>query len=101
MSRYLCAVRGAWTRSRPSPIEYFASVISAVKASKADAAALTAQATCPISGKDLGSMGGPIKISRAGKSVFVCCAGCVNAVTKAADEHLGPIAPLANAGPDH
>ena len=36
-----------------------------------------AQAICPIQGVSLGSMGVPIKITLRGKTVFVCCKGCV------------------------
>lgn len=36
-----------------------------------------AQKTCPVSGEELGSMGTPIKVSGAGKTVFLCCKGCV------------------------
>jgi Cu(I)/Ag(I) efflux system membrane fusion protein len=35
-----------------------------------------AQKTCPVSGEDLGSMGTPVKVSGAGKTVFLCCEGC-------------------------
>lgn len=45
-------------------------------ADKADQAAALAQATCPISGENLGSMGVPIKMTAEGKTVFICCNGC-------------------------
>ena len=35
-----------------------------------------AQKTCPVSGEELGSMGTPIKVSGAGKTVSLCCEGC-------------------------
>ncbi len=34
-------------------------------------------AVCPISGKDLGSMGEPVVKTYEGKEVKFCCAGCV------------------------
>ncbi len=35
------------------------------------------QRTCPVTGDLLGSMGQPIKVNVNGRSVFVCCQGCV------------------------
>lgn len=82
------------------PDRYFGSVISAAKATEADAEAVAAQATCPISGKDLNAMGGPIEISRAGKSIFVCCPACIGAVKADAEKYLGP-SPAAGRGEDN
>jgi YHS domain-containing protein len=42
--------------------------------------AIAKQRICPVSGMKLGSMGKPIKTSVDGKDVFVCCAGCTNAL---------------------
>lgn len=44
------------------------------------AAAIARQKICPVSGKPLGSMGDPVAVDVNGQRVFVCCAGCVNAV---------------------
>ncbi len=44
------------------------------------AAAIARQKICPVSGKPLGSMGDPVAVDVNGQKVFVCCAGCVNAV---------------------
>lgn len=38
------------------------------------------QRTCPVTGDLLGSMGKPIKVNVNGRSVFVCCQGCVDEV---------------------
>jgi len=46
-------------------------------ADKKDQEAATAQATCPVTGENLGSMGVPIKVSADGKDAFLCCKGCV------------------------
>jgi len=35
------------------------------------------QQTCPVTGDLLGSMGKPIKVNNGGRTVFVCCQGCV------------------------
>ncbi len=44
------------------------------------AAAIARQKICPVSGKPLGSMGDPVAVDVNGQKLFVCCAGCVNAV---------------------
>ena len=44
------------------------------------AAAIARQKICPVSGKPLGSMGKAIAVDVDGQTVYVCCAGCVNAV---------------------
>ncbi len=36
-----------------------------------------AQATCPVTGAALGSMGVPVKITLRGKPVYLCCKGCI------------------------
>jgi len=41
------------------------------------------QRTCPITGDLLGSMGKPIKVNVDGRTVFVCCQGCVKSVSQA------------------
>jgi hypothetical protein len=37
-----------------------------------------AQKICPVTGKDLKSMGGPVKATVAEQSLFLCCKGCLN-----------------------
>ncbi len=44
------------------------------------AAAIARQKICPVSGKPLGSMGDPVAIDVNEQKLYVCCAGCVNAV---------------------
>lgn len=44
------------------------------------AAAIARQKTCPVTSKPLGSMGEPIPVDVNGQKLYVCCAGCVNAV---------------------
>lgn len=98
-SLFICC-QGCLEPLEAEPDRYFGSVISAAKATEADAEAVAAQATCPISGKGLNAMGGPIKISRAGKSVFVCCPACIDAVKADAEKHLGP-SPVDGHGEDN
>lgn len=48
--------------------------------SPSDQTAALAQGTCPVTKQKLGSMGKPIRVTVAGRSIWVCCEGCVNAV---------------------
>lgn len=89
-SLFICC-QGCLAKVEAEPDRYFGSVISAAKVTEADAEAVAAQGTCPISGKDLNAMGGPIEVSRGGKSVFVCCPACIDAVKADAENYFGPI----------
>lgn len=42
----------------------------------ADKIAIAVQQTCPVSGKELGSMGDPIKVKVGEQVAFLCCKGC-------------------------
>jgi Cu(I)/Ag(I) efflux system membrane fusion protein len=46
------------------------------EASPTDKSLIADQKTCPITGKPLGSMGPPAKVTLNGKPVFLCCSGC-------------------------
>ena len=46
------------------------------KLSDEDRQLVVAQKVCPVSGKALGSMGPPIKVTVDGRHLFICCAGC-------------------------
>jgi len=52
-----------------------------------------AQRTCPITGKPLGSMGVPYKITLRGRPVFLCCKGCAGKAKNAPEETLKKLAP--------
>ena len=59
------------------------------KLSPADKTAAEEQRLCPIQGNVLGSMGVPIKVDLgSGRSVFVCCKGCVAKAQKGPEETL-------------
>jgi len=47
-----------------------------------------AQQNCPVTGEMLGSMGPPIPVSVKGRTIQVCCDGCVAAVRKEPDKYL-------------
>ncbi len=53
------------------------------------AAAIARQKVCPVSGKPLGSMGSPIAVEVDGQDVYVCCAGCVDAVKEDPAQYAG------------
>jgi hypothetical protein len=57
----------------------------------ADQAAINAQRVCAVTGKPLGSMGGPIKVVRGNRAVFLCCQGCVRTVQAAPDRYFGAL----------
>ena len=64
--------------------------VAFAKATKADEKAIAAQKVCPVSREELGSMGTPIKVTRGGSSVFLCCAACLKKVQADPDKYLGP-----------
>lgn len=59
------------------------------KATKADEKAVAALETCPVSKEDLGSMGGPLKVTRGDQSTFICCKGCLKQIQANPDKFLG------------
>jgi hypothetical protein len=65
--------------------------ITVARAAQADQATINAQRVCPVSGKPLGSMGGPIKVVRGNRAVFLCCQGCVRTVQAAPDRYFGAL----------
>ena len=50
------------------------------KLSVADQLETLQQRTCPVTKQPLGSMGQPIRVSVQGRSLFVCCEGCVDSL---------------------
>jgi hypothetical protein len=58
-------------------------------ATHADQRAIAAQRVCKVSGKALGSMGVPIKVTRGTSSTFLCCRGCMTKVQADPDRYLG------------
>lgn len=49
---------------------------------------LSLQGTCPVSGQKLGSMGKPPKVELGDKSLFVCCAGCIDKLKASPQQYL-------------
>lgn len=56
-----------------------------------DQAAITAQRTCLVSGRVLGSMGTPIKLTVRSEDVYVCCSGCVPWLQREPDKYLASL----------
>ncbi len=52
------------------------------KLPEAEQAAAIKQAVCPVSAHELGSMGEPIKVSAEGRTFYLCCKSCQDAVKK-------------------
>jgi YHS domain-containing protein len=56
-----------------------------------DRAAAEKQKTCPVSGDPLGSMGAPYKVTVEGRDVFLCCAGCEDAIKEDPEKYLAKL----------
>ncbi len=50
------------------------------------------QKICPVTGKLLGSMGVPPKVTLRGRGVFLCCAGCSGAIEADSERFLSKLA---------
>lgn len=60
----------------------------------ADAKELIAwQKTCPVTGLELGSMGVPVSVSLANKTVYLCCDGCLDDVKESPQTYISKLAP--------
>jgi hypothetical protein len=54
----------------------------------ADAVAIAAQKVCPIGGQPLETSEIPLKVSRGGRAVFLCCECCLDEVQADPDRYL-------------
>ncbi len=59
--------------------------------SEADRAVAEKQKVCPVSGKPLGSMGKPFKVTLEGRVVFLCCQGCEAELKKDPQKYLAKL----------
>lgn len=60
----------------------------------ADAASLVAwQRNCPVTGLKLGSMGEPLPVSVADKTVYICCPACEDKLKDSPAEYVAKLAP--------
>ena len=53
--------------------------------------AISQQRICPVSGKPLGSMGKAVKVRLGNQDVYVCCAGCTQALKTDPEVHLAKL----------
>jgi hypothetical protein len=49
------------------------------------------QKICPVSGEALGGMGDPVKVVVKGRTVFLCCDGCKEALLADPDKYLAKL----------
>ncbi|MGH7172602.1 MAG: efflux RND transporter periplasmic adaptor subunit, partial [Gemmataceae bacterium] len=59
--------------------------------SAADRLLIAKQKICPVTGKALDSMGGPVRVEVAGRVVFICCEGCEPALRKNPAKYLSKL----------
>lgn len=58
-----------------------------------DKALIAFQKVCPVTGKPLGSMGDPLKVSLNEQAVFICCAGCETPLRDNTAKYFAMLAP--------
>jgi len=86
---YVCCA-GCTNALKANPQKYLAKLTPTgpVKATRAGAAAVAFQKTCPVMNKPLNAMGGPWKFNVRGRDVFVCCPGCTKAIEREPAKYL-------------
>jgi Cu(I)/Ag(I) efflux system membrane fusion protein len=73
--------------------EPFKSQLAKARQAPTDDAGLVAfQKFCPVTGKRLGSMGDPLKVSINNRTVFLCCAGCESTFKEHPEKYLAKLA---------
>ena len=53
-----------------------------------DQARIARQRVCPVTGAELDSMGGPVKVLVGGQPLYLCCKGCLSKVKNAPEKFL-------------
>jgi hypothetical protein len=70
-------------RDEAKPVKLTEDQIANIKKLPADEQeAALKQAVCPVSGDPLGDMGTPFKITKEGRTFYLCCDGCVPKVER-------------------
>ena len=59
--------------------------------SPSDRESAEGQRVCPVSGELLGKMGEPIKLDVQGREVWICCAGCEDALRKDPEQYFAKL----------
>ncbi len=62
---------------------YYTAFIAKERQTASDKIHVSAQAICPVTGKELGSMGEPVKVKVGEEVAFLCCKGCIGQQIKA------------------
>lgn len=70
------------------PLTFTASTVAPISEQQRVTAAIAAQQVCPVSGQPLGSMGAPIPVTIDSHTIYVCCAGCIDAVKANPNKYL-------------
>jgi len=71
------------------PIKFAASLtVPMTEAQQVASSAIAAQGVCPVSGQPLGGMGKPVAVTIGDQTVYVCCAGCIDAVKENPAKYL-------------
>jgi Cu(I)/Ag(I) efflux system membrane fusion protein len=94
---YFGATRGAsegpplGSRPRPGPTHKHPKGYDPLSPSPDDNELAARQKVCPVTGKPLDSMGGPIRLEVSGRTVFVCCEGCDAPLRKSPEKYLAKL----------
>jgi hypothetical protein len=89
--------KGEGTLKNPDPLPMGEGTMKSAETEKPaalsaeDRALIEKQKVCPVSGGALGSMGDPVKVVVKGQTVFLCCAGCEEAIKKDPDKYLAKL----------
>lgn len=67
--------------------------------SPADRLFVAQQKTCPVTGKKLGSMGTPVRAELDGRTVFLCCEGCLPMIEENPAKYLAKLPAAAPSKP--
>jgi YHS domain-containing protein len=62
--------------------------VGVFKVTALDAPFVEAQKRCPVMDEPLDAMGGPFKVSAAGKAIYICCPGCAKKIVAEPQKYL-------------
>ncbi len=63
-----------------------------------DESLIAMQKVCPVTGAKLGSMGKPVRAAAAGRTIFLCCAGCVDKLAAKPDYYVRRLSSVSDEG---
>ena len=87
-------VPGSERPNQSGAISRLQRVVAPITRAQRAEAAIAAQKVCPVSGHPLDSMGKPILITIGEDTIYVCCAGCIDAVKANPGKYLAKKAVL-------